>query len=65
MMVFLVLNNRLCVPNDKDLKRDILEEPCNYVYDMPPGNTKMYPTLKDNYWWKGMNQKIENLYPYA
>ncbi|KAH9679701.1 Endonuclease [Citrus sinensis] len=46
----LVMGNRLCVPDIKDLKEVIMEEvPCS-VYVMHPGSMKMYRTLRDHYW---------------
>lgn len=38
----LVLNNRLCVPDDKNLKREILKKAHNYAYSMHLESTKMY-----------------------
>ncbi|TYJ96613.1 Retrotransposable element Tf2 [Cucumis melo var. makuwa] len=49
---------RLCVPNISELKNAILEEAHNSAYAMHPGSTKMYRTLKKNYWWFGMKQEI-------
>ena len=50
--------NRLCVPNVEVLKREIMEEAHNSAYAMHPGSTKLYRTLKDNYWWSGMKKDI-------
>ena len=33
---------RVCVPNDDELKKSILEEPHGGSFDMHPGSTKMY-----------------------
>ena len=40
------------------LKREIMEEAHNSAYAMHPGSTKLYRTLKDNYWWLGMKKDI-------
>ncbi|RVW15017.1 Transposon Tf2-12 polyprotein [Vitis vinifera] len=49
---------RLCVPNDGDLKRKLLEEAhCSRLVIHPRG-TKMYKDLRQNYWWSGMKQDI-------
>ena len=47
----LVMGNRLCVPDIKNLKKMIMEEAHCLAYAMHPGNTKMYRTLRDHYWW--------------
>ncbi|XP_048227280.1 uncharacterized protein LOC125369305 [Ricinus communis] len=49
---------RLCVLNVEVLKREITEEAQNSAYAMHPGSTKMYHTLKDNYWRPGMKKNI-------
>ena len=54
----LLYGGRLCIPNVKTLKREIMEEAHNSAYAMHPGSTKMYRTLKDNYWWSGMKKDI-------
>ena len=54
----LLYGNRLCVPNVEVLKREIMEEAHNSAYAMHPGSTKLYRTLKENYWWLGMKNDI-------
>ncbi|TYJ98798.1 retrotransposon protein, putative, Ty3-gypsy subclass, expressed [Cucumis melo var. makuwa] len=49
---------RLCVLNISELKNAILEEAHNSAYDMHPGSTKMYRTLKKTYWWPGIKKEI-------
>ena len=39
--------NRLCVPNDPDLKKEILGEAHNKSYIVDPGGTKMYKDLRE------------------
>ena len=48
----------LCVPSIDVLKREIIEEEHNSAYVMHPGSTKLYCTLKNNYWWSGMKKDI-------
>ncbi|KAJ4710029.1 Retrotransposon protein, putative, Ty3-gypsy subclass [Melia azedarach] len=48
----LVMGSRLCVPNDLELKKQILEEAHNSAYAMHPGSTKMYRNLREHYWWQ-------------
>ena len=43
-------NNRLCVPNDKEVKNKLLYEARNIVFTMHPRGTKMYQDLKQYYW---------------
>ena len=48
----------MCVPEYGELKRDIMEEAHSSAYDLHPGSTKMYKTLKEHYWWNGMKKEI-------
>ena len=48
----LYFQNRLCVPDDKELKKKLLFEAHNTVFTMHPGGNKMYQDLKQYYWWK-------------
>ncbi|GAU42667.1 hypothetical protein TSUD_398730 [Trifolium subterraneum] len=50
--------SRICVPNDADLKRSILEEAHKSGFSIHPGSTKMYHDLKNNYWWPNMKTEI-------
>jgi hypothetical protein len=50
--------NRLCVPNDPDLKEEILSEAYNTGYIVHPGGTKMYRDLKGTFWWNNMKREI-------
>ena len=54
----LVLGQRLSVPGVIELKKEIMEEAHSSAYVMHPGSTKMYRTLKDHYWWRGMKREI-------
>ena len=49
---------RMCVPKNDELKKTILDEAHISAYAMHPGNTKMYHTLKQDYWWSGMKKDI-------
>ena len=42
----LYFQNRLCVPNDKDLKKKLIFKAYNTVFTMHPGGNKMYQDLK-------------------
>ena len=52
----LLYKNRLCVPNDMDLRKKILYESHNTVFTMNPGGNKMYEDMKQYYWWRGMKR---------
>ena len=54
----IVKGQRMCVLEYGELKRDIMEEAHSSAYAMHPGSTKMYRTLKDHYWWRGMKREI-------
>ena len=49
---------KLCVPNDGDLRRELLEEAHCSRLVIHPGGTKMYIDLRQNYWWSGMKRDI-------
>ena len=50
--------NKLCVPNDFALKKEIMVEAHCTPYSMHPGNTKMYHNIRETYWWNNMNREI-------
>ena len=52
------MKGRVYVPDVKDLRRLIMEEAHCSAYAMHLGNTKMYWTIKENYWWFGMKKDI-------
>ena len=46
------------MPRDEETRRLILEEAHSSAYAIHPGSTKMYKTIKENYWWAGMERDI-------
>ncbi|XP_075112237.1 uncharacterized protein LOC142182147 [Nicotiana tabacum] len=54
----LFYKNRLCVPNEDELRKQILVEAHSSPYAMHPGGTKMYQTIKEHYLWSGMKKDI-------
>ena len=50
--------NRLCVPNDFALKKEIMEEAHRTPHSVHPGSTKMYHEIRENYWWNNMKREI-------
>ena len=49
---------RICVPNFKFLKDQILAEAHMTPYSVHPGASKMYKDLRENYWWPNMKNEI-------
>ena len=54
----LYFRDRLCVPANSELKKELLHESHNSVFTMHLGGNKMYQDLKHNYWWKGMKRDV-------
>ena len=54
----LTMKNRVYAPDVKDLGQLIMEEAHCSAYAMHPGSTKMYQTLKENYWWSSMKKDV-------
>ena len=54
----LMMGHRLCVPDVGELKKEIMEEAHSSAYAMHPGNTKMYHTLREHYWGRGMKKDV-------
>ena len=54
----LVVGSRLCMPNNLDLKNQILEKAHSLVCAMHSGSTMMYHILREHYWWQGMKREI-------
>ena len=55
---FLYYRDRVCVPNDDELKKSILKEAHSGSFAMHPGSTKMYQDLKTSYWWSKMKRDV-------
>ena len=54
----LKFRGRLCVPDDLELKEEILSEAHRSNYSIHPGSTKMYQNLRQYYWWNGMKVDV-------
>jgi hypothetical protein len=50
--------DKLCVPKDSAIKREILEEANHSPYTVHSGSTKMYCDLREVYWWNNMKREI-------
>ena len=53
-----MMENRLCMPNEEILKREIMEEAHCPTYSMHPSNTKMYRILRESYWLQSLKKEI-------
>jgi hypothetical protein len=51
-------DTRIVIPNDAELRRDILDEAHKTRYTIHPGSTKMYQDLKKKFWWQGMKRDV-------
>jgi hypothetical protein len=49
---------RLVIPQDPDLKKEILDEAHLSKFTIHPGSTKMYRDLRENFWWSNMKGEI-------
>ena len=54
----LYYNDRVCVPDDNDLRKAILEEAHSGSFAIHSGSTKMYQYLKMSFWWSEMKRDI-------
>ena len=54
----LYYKDRVCVPNDDELRKAILEEAHSGSFAIHPGSTKMYQDLKISFWWSGMKRDV-------
>ena len=57
---FLYYRDRVCVPDDCELKKSILEEAHSGSFAIHHGSTKMYQDLKTSYWWSGMKKDVSD-----
>ncbi|KAL5544968.1 hypothetical protein UlMin_008752 [Ulmus minor] len=44
---------RLCIPDNAQIKEQLLSEAHTTPYSVHPGATKMYQDLKERFWWSG------------
>jgi hypothetical protein len=49
---------RVVVPKDQQLRKQILDEAHLSKFSMHPGSTKMYQDLRQNFWWTRMKREI-------
>jgi hypothetical protein len=51
-------NERIIVPKDHKLRKQIMDEAHLSKFSIHPGSTKMYQDLKQNFWWTRMRLEI-------
>ena len=55
---FLYYRDRVCVPEDDEFKKSILEEAHSGSFSMHPGSIKMHQNLKTSYLWSEMKRDV-------
>jgi len=55
------LEKKLVVPNQKHLKKQILDEAHESLLSIHPGSSKMYRDVRKRFWWKGLKQDIARI----
>ena len=53
------MGNRLCVPANKDLKEELIEEAHLSPFSIHTGETKMYQDMRIHFWWVGMKCDVD------
>ena len=51
-------DGRICVPDQENLRQQILREAHESAYSIHLGGTKMYQDLQETFWWPGMRRDI-------
>ncbi|XP_072085227.1 uncharacterized protein [Arachis hypogaea] len=52
---------RICVPNVRSLRQELLSEAHNSRFSIHPRSTKMYYDLKKMFWWPGMKNDVDTI----
>ncbi|XP_073020923.1 uncharacterized protein [Primulina eburnea] len=52
------MKGRLCVPDNDNLRQEIMAEAHKSKFSVHPGSTKMYRDLKSSFWWNGMKRDV-------
>ena len=54
----LYYKDRVCVTDEDELRKAILEEAHSGSFAIHPGSTKMYQDLKTSFWWSGIKRDV-------
>ncbi|XP_057543879.1 uncharacterized protein LOC130823272 [Amaranthus tricolor] len=52
------MNERLCIPDNIELKEEILKEGHQGMFHLHLGRDKMIEELRKLFWWKGMRKDV-------
>ena len=50
--------DRLCVPNNEELKAEVLGSAHHSKFAVHPGGTKMFKDLQSTFWWNNMKREV-------
>ena len=50
--------NRLFVPDDAQLREEVMREAHHSQFTVHPGKTMMYHDLRRQFWWHGMKRDV-------
>lgn len=54
----LLFQDRVCVPDDVGIRKEILVEAHKSRYTIHPGTAKMYQGLRRQFWWDGLKRDV-------
>ena len=54
------LKGRICIPNNEELRNQLLTEAHTTPYSVHPGATKMYKDMKKAFWWSRLKKDVAN-----
>src|SRR4051812_48495252 len=54
----ILFEKRICVLQDEDIRKLLLQEAHDSLYSIHPGNTKMYLDLREIFWWPSLKREI-------
>ena len=51
-------NERVCVPSNEEVRKQLMKEAHGTPYSVHPSVTEMYQELRKVYWWPGMKEDV-------
>ena len=52
------MNGRSCIPDNTELKEEILKEGNQGIFHLHPGRDKIIEELRELFWWKGLRKDV-------
>ena len=52
------MKERIWIPNNPELREEVLQEAHSSKYTIHPRGTKMFRDLQRKYWWRGMKRDV-------